>query len=101
MLAERDAHLALTDFVQNVGIPSTLVSDNAGAETKSKFKNKTSDYGIQVRTTEPYPPWQNCAEGEIKEIKKLVRRKLFLTGTPMAFWCYCCEFVSRIMSYTA
>lgn len=101
LLAERDAHLSLTDFVQNVGIPSALVSDNAGAEMKKKFKNKTSEYNINVRTTEPYSLWQNWAEGEIKEIKKLVRRKMFLTGTPMPFWCYCCEFISRIMSYIA
>ena len=79
---ESDAHLALTDFVKNVGLPSVLVSDNAGAETKAMFKNKTSEYSIPVRTTEPYSPWQKQAEGEIKELKKAVRRKLFLTNTP-------------------
>ena len=57
MVKESDAHHALTDFVKNVGIPSTLVSDNAGAETKARFKNKTTEYGIPVRTTEPYSPW--------------------------------------------
>lgn len=101
MRAESDAPLALEDFVKNVGIPNVLVSDNAKAEIKGKFKGKTSEFNIHTRSTEPYSPWQNRAEGEIKEFKKMVRRMLFLSHTPRVFWCYCGKLVLRIRGFIA
>lgn len=58
-------------------------------------------YHIKARTTEPASPWQNRAEAEIREVKKLARRALRQAQVPIKFWCYALEWAAKIRSLTA
>ena len=62
----------MTYLIKEIGIPSKIVSDNALETTDGKFKSICIDYAITRTTTEPYSPWQNKAELQIREVKRNV-----------------------------
>ena len=96
-----EAGTQLWRFVNQVGIPKTLVTDNAREETQGSWLKCVKDCHIMTRTTEPYSPWQNKAEAEIRELKKMMMRHQRKTGSPKRLWCYLGEWVSHIRSLTA
>jgi transposase len=51
-------------------IPETIVTDGATEDTGGDWKQTLDKYRIQDKRTEPYSPWQNRAEREIRELKK-------------------------------
>jgi len=53
-----DAHHALVQFIQDVGIPKALLTDNAPEETRGEWGRIVRKYHIKPRTTEPASPWQ-------------------------------------------
>jgi hypothetical protein len=57
-------------------------------------------HGIAMSNTEPYSPWQNQAEGAIREIKRHTLCLMTKTHTPKALWDFCavyaCELHNRI-----
>jgi len=63
---------ALTHFVQEVGIPDTIVVDNAGKQMgdNTEFVKTCNLYKILQRQMEPYTPKQNWVEVAIGELKK-------------------------------
>jgi hypothetical protein len=73
----------LMHFIHNVGVPNTLISDNAPEEIYGRARDTCTKYRINVKTIVPHSPWQNLAEASIREIKKAVRRTLRRTGTPL------------------
>jgi ribosomal protein L31E len=44
--------------------------------TEGKFKQLCSDYSIPCTLAEPYSPWQNRAESNIRELKWHVGKKM-------------------------
>jgi hypothetical protein len=48
-----------------------------------------------------YSPWQNHAEGGIRELKKAFRRTTFQAQSPKRLWDYCGEWVSVVRTLTA
>ena len=96
-----DAHLALSMFFNDVGIPSEILTDGAKELTRGKWKEKCQRYEVVQRTTEPYSPWQNHAEREGGIIKRKVRSLMRKTNTPVRLWDYCWKYVSGIRSLTA
>ncbi len=68
---------------------------------KGKFAQKCRDAGTDLRQLEPFTPWANAAEREIKELKRGAGRKLISSKCPKRFWDYCLEFESYIRSHTA
>jgi len=101
MKSKGDAHHALMQFIHEVGIPKDLLTDGALEEMRGEWGRIVKQYHIHQRTTEPKSPWQNRAESEIREIKKLTRRALRGSNTPSIFWCYALEWASRVRSLTA
>jgi hypothetical protein len=91
----------LLEFIQDIGIPSHLHSDNAKELTSGKLKQLLSDFQIKHTTTEPHSPWKNRAENAIKEIKKHTVRLMSKTKPPYRVWDYCITYVSEIKSITA
>ena len=71
-----DAHLSLYRFIRDHGIPKDLTSDRAQEEMHGEWGRLVKHYHITQITTEKGSPWQNRAEGEIREVKKLVRHAL-------------------------
>ena len=55
-----------------------------------------------VKQTEPYPPWQNAAEGTITELKKGAGRKMIKSNLPKKLWDDCLELeIDVIMSLSS
>jgi hypothetical protein len=96
-----EAHHALVRFIQDVGIPRALLTDNAPEEIRGEWGRVVRKYHIKPRTTEPASPWQNRAEAEIREVKKLARRAMSKSLVPLNLWCYALEWAARIRSYAA
>ena len=59
--AKSQAHLALKEFAEDIGVPTSLHCDNAPELTQGNFKKLANEIGIIISTTEPYSPWQNRA----------------------------------------
>ena len=55
-------------FLSRYGIPEALVSDGAKAYLGGNFKKKAREACVFCKLTDPYSPWQNRAEGEIREV---------------------------------
>ena len=57
--------------------------------------------GIKQTLVEPYSPWQNRAEAEVREIKKEVTQIMSRMGAHKHSWDFCLEYVSKLCSRTA
>jgi hypothetical protein len=47
----------LMRFIHNVGVPHTLISDNAKEEMAERARDTCTKYRINVETTVPHSPW--------------------------------------------
>ena len=90
------AHEALTSFIQEVGIPHELHSDGGKELIKGMMRKKVKRYEIRTTMSEPYSPWQNDAEREIKLNKLLTRYLMQSTNTPIRLWNFCSIHASEI-----
>ena len=93
---------ALDDFVKKVGIPEILLCDNDPTmEGWSKWKKRVRKYSIDPKYTEPYSPFQNKAELDIRELKRMIRRFQDKTKSPRRLWNYLVNLCANIRSFTA
>jgi hypothetical protein len=51
--------------------------------------------------TEPYSPWQNAAEGCIRELKRGAGREMVRSQAPKPLWDHCLERQALVRSLTA
>jgi hypothetical protein len=79
---------ALISFMQDIGIPSDLHSDDAKELTQGHMGKLLHKFWIRSTQSEPYSPWQVRAELCIREIKKAVRHTLNKTNAPKRLWDY-------------
>ena len=101
MRQKSQAHEALSVLFSREGVPNAIVTDDAKEMQKGKFAQKCRDADTDLRQLEPFTPWANAAEREIKELKRGAGRKLVSSKCPKRFWDYCLEFESYIRSHTA
>jgi hypothetical protein len=92
---------ALSAFIHDVGIPNIIHSDDAPELLHGNFRRLCKDYGIQNIYTEPYSPWQNRAEGGIRELKRHVHRKMKSKQVPSRLWDFCCRWSCEIRNKTS
>ena len=64
MKTKADSHKGLNSLHQDAGAPQTMVVNNAKEENLGEFKKSTSKHGTHLKSTEPYSPWQQAAEGK-------------------------------------
>ena len=95
------AHEGLSLLAKRDGAPPTVFMDNAREQAMGKFRHKCREIDIHVKQLEPYTPWSNQCEGEIKELKRGVGRKMVKSKSPKVLWDDCLEFESLIRSNTA
>ncbi len=88
-------------FVNDVGIPSELLTDDARELVGGKWKQVSSDYQIRHNLAEPYSQFQNRAEGGIRELKRGVNRAMQKANAPKRLWDFCAEHQAEIRSLTA
>jgi hypothetical protein len=81
MVKKNETILSLDEFVKKVGVPETLLCDNNSTmEGWSEWQKRIRKYSINPKYTEPYSPFQNKAELDIREITKTL---MDLLGTTM------------------
>jgi len=83
-MTKADAGAALTHFMQDIGIPDTVVIDNMGEQTgdNTEFVKTCQLYKIQQKQMESYTPKQNWAKLAIGELKKHWCNKMAKKGVP-------------------
>ena len=103
MTSKSEVAEALHNLVQDVGVPTDLVSDLASEQTgrNSDFVKEANRLRIRQRGTEPMSQWQNKAEKVIGELKKRWLRRKTERNIPGRLWDYGLQWESEIMSRTA
>jgi hypothetical protein len=102
MKSKGDAGLALDILFSDVGVPTALHTDGAKELTAWRWKQVREKHGgIRQTLAEPYSPWQNRAESEIRELKRTTRRIMQKMKVPPRLWDYCIEYVSELLCRTA
>ena len=97
----RETASSLISFIEMVGLPASLHSDNHKNFSEGLFKKLLAKFGIFSTYTEPHSPWQNRAEPAIGEIKSYARRLMTSTRTPLRLWCFCYEYAADVLSLLA
>ncbi len=77
-----------------------MVMDGSKEQTLGKFCLKLVDAHCQLKQTEPYSPWQNAAEREIKELKKGSGNKMLATGATRWLWDDCLKLEAYIHTHS-
>ena len=95
------AYSTLQRFLHEVGVPSTLMTDNAPELIQGEWKRLCKRNNVHMKFTEPHSQWKNFAESAGGYVKKNVKRLMQSTNTPMKLWDYCWEYFSEIKSNTA
>jgi len=101
MRTKGEAHHALRCFIHDVGIPHVIHSDNAKEQMQGQWRKLCTEFGIPTTFTEPHSPWQNRAEGQIREIKRHIHRKMKARNVPKCLWSYCAKWSSDVRNKTA
>jgi hypothetical protein len=91
----------LKTMIELVGIPPALHSDNAPEFLRGEFKRKCRHFDIRQTSTEANSPWQNRAEGAIREVKAYAHSILESQNVPIRLWCFAYEYAADILSLTA
>jgi hypothetical protein len=101
MKSKSEAGYALVEFIQDIGIPASLHTDDAKELTLGTWRKTRLDHAIKQTLTEPYSPWQNRAEGAIRELKRHVHRLMNRSRMPKCLWDYCTCYAAEILCLTA
>ena len=92
---------SLRSFVDVIGLPYAMHSDNHTNFKEGLFKRLLKKFGIYQSFTEPHSPWQNRAEPAIGEVKRYARQLMQRTSTPIRLWCFCYEYSADVLSLLA
>ena len=100
------AHETLNVLFKTEGVPPRMIMDNsweqgAGPRGSLEWKRKLRAADCLAHWIEPYSPWQNACETNIRECKRGVARKMLATNTPKQLWDYCMEMQFLVRSHTA
>ena len=101
MKHKSDAHEGLSLLAQRDGVPPEIIVDGSKEQTMGEFRKKAKQMGAHVAQMEPRSPWQNAAEGAIRETKRSSGRKMTKSGAPAKLWDHCLESEGYIRSHTA
>ncbi len=101
MTRKGEAHETLSLLFNCDGVPPTMVLDGLKEQCKVAFKKKLCEADCHARQTEPYSPWQQVAEGCIRELKRGVSCKMIKTSSPRVLWNHCIELEALIRSSTS
>jgi hypothetical protein len=89
MKSKKDAHETLSALFVESGVPQVLITDDAPELVKDEFRRKALEAGCQTKVCEPYSPWQNRAEGSIRELKRGIRKDMLSESSPKKAWDCC------------
>ena len=101
MQKKSDAHEALSLLFSNDGVPRAIIMDGSKEQTLGNFRKKARQADCHIKQTEPHSPWQNAAEGAIRELKRGTARKMLKMKSPKRLWDDCMELEAYMRSNTA
>ena len=101
MRRESHSHGAYQDFVRNVGIPNTLLTDNAQTQVGKKWTETSRKNRTKSITSAPHNQNQNQSERKIQDLKHKTDTLLRLVDAPLVFWCYALEFIVDCYQHSA
>jgi hypothetical protein len=101
MTRKGEAHENLSLLFHRDGVPPTMVFEGLKDQCQGDFKRKLCKADCHAKQTEPYSPWQQAAEGCIREMKWGVSRKMIKTLSPRVLWDHCIELEALIHSSTS
>ncbi len=100
MTRKGEAHKYLSLLFHCDGVPLTMIFDGLTEQCQGDFKRKLHKADCHARQTEPYYPWQQAAEGCVRELKRGVSQKMIKTASPRVLWDHCIELEALICSLT-
>jgi hypothetical protein len=89
MRRKGEVHKTLSALLHHDGVPPIMIYDDSKEQHSKDFQQKLNEANCHLRMTEPYSPWQQAAEGCIRELKRGVTRKMVKTGSPKPLWDHC------------
>jgi len=92
MRSKGEAPYALRMFINEVGIPDLLISDNAFEERSIEWNRILREFNLRERKTEAYKSWQNYAENAVKLVKLKVIKIVEQKGVPIPLWDHALEY---------
>ena len=101
MEKESETPSTLQYFIELVGLPPAIHSDNAKVFMHGTFSKLCRKFQIKQTFTEPYSPWQNRAETGIKEVKSYGRKIMESKQAPIRLWCFAFEYAADILTLMA
>ena len=101
MKSKGEAHDTVSLVFKRDGVPPKMIMDGSKEQSRGLFQKKCREADCHVRVTEPYSPWQQQAEGTIREVKKGAGRKMVRSGCPKRLWDDAIEFEAYVRSHTA
>jgi len=101
MAHKSDAGFALSELIQDVGIPHHIHTDEAKELTLGTWKKVCRDHSIKMTNTEPHTPQQNRAEGAIQELKHHTIRFMSRTTTPHRLWDFATVYTAELCNRLA
>ena len=101
MQKKSDAHEELSHLFVNNGVPRAIIMDGSKEQMMGDFRKKAQQADCHIRQTEPHSPWQNAAEGAIRELKRGTARKMLKKKSPKRLWDDCMELEAYICSNIA
>ena len=89
MTSRSKAHETLSLLFVRDGVLPACICDNAKEIIQEKFHEKLNEAACHLKQLEPYTPWSNAAEREIKELKKVTGCKLLRSRAQKCLWDDC------------
>ncbi len=91
MKKQQEVHLAVKQFVKEVGAPEVLVCDPHPAQIKQEVRKFCTQIGTTLKVLEAKTQWANHAELFIGYMKEATRKDMHSSGSPLVLWDYCME----------
>jgi len=91
-----DAPAALRMFLDNVGLPEVIVSDNAKEQRSMEWKRILREFGVKDHPIEAYEYWQNYAKNGVKMVKFRAAKIMEQKALPGPLWDHVLEYCSNL-----
>ena len=88
---------SLRYFIEIIGLPTSIYSDNHNNFKEGLFKNILRKFGLWSSLTEPHYPWQNRAEYSIREVKTQACQLMQQTQNTIRPWSFFYEYSVYIL----
>ena len=94
-----EVHDTLSLLFASYGILPAYICNNTKEMVQGKFHQMLKEAACHLKQLDPYTPWSNAANREIKELNKGAGHKLLRSRAPKHLWDDCLELEAYIVQY--